>query len=169
MVLPAVPRFAEEIARRVETWPVRPAIVTGEAEKFAAFRRAHAALAASGTVTLELALSGVPMVVAYKVDRLAKLFKRLVLSRIHSIVLPNLVLDANAVPEFIDQDATPQSLARALLPLLADTPERAAQLDAFKRLDALMSPGERTPSAMAADIVLETMRPAAQRRLEIGS
>jgi lipid-A-disaccharide synthase len=111
-------------------------------------------------VTLELALSGVPMVVAYKVDRLAKLFKRLVLSRIHSIVLPNLVLEANAVPEFIDQDATPESLARALVPLLADTPERTAQLDAFKRLDALMSPGEKTPSAMAAGIVLEMMRPA---------
>lgn len=155
LVLPAVPRFAEEIRRRVERWPVKPTIVTGEEEKFAAFRRAHAALAASGTVTLELALSGVPMIVAYKVDVLARMFKRLVLSRIHSIVLPNLVLDANAIPEFIDQDATPAALARALLPLLADTPERRAQIEAFTQLDHLMSPGDATPSALAADIVLE--------------
>jgi lipid-A-disaccharide synthase len=158
LVLPAVPRFAEELRRKTASWPVKPRIVTGEAEKFAAFRRAHAALAASGTVTLELALSGVPMVVAYKVDALAKLFKKLVLSRIHSIVLPNLVLDENAIPEFIDQDATPANLARALLPLLAGTAERGAQLTAFRRLDALMSPGEETPSEMAADIVLEAAR-----------
>jgi len=155
LILPAVPRFAEEIARRVAGWPVKPQVVTGEDAKLAAFRRAHAALAASGTVTLELALSGVPMVVAYKVDVLAKLFKKLVLSRIHSIVLPNLVLGANAIPEFIDQDATPANLAAALAPLLADTPERRAQVDAFTRLDALMSPGAKTPSEMAADIVLE--------------
>ncbi|MBN9011132.1 MAG: hypothetical protein J0H63_13775, partial [Rhizobiales bacterium] len=80
---------------------------------------------------------------------------RLVLSRIHSIVLPNLVLGANAIPEFIDQDASAPNLAHALLPLLADTPERRAQVEAFGRLDALMSPGAKAPSAMAADIVLE--------------
>lgn len=154
LILPAVPRFADEIRRRVASWPVQPAIVIGEAAKLAAFRRAHAALAASGTVTLELALAGVPMVVAYKVDPLAKLFKRLVLSRVHSIVLPNLVLEANAIPEFIDQDVTPSKLADALAPLLADTPERAAQVAAFSRLDALMSPGDQAPSALAAEIVV---------------
>ncbi len=65
LVLPAVPRHAAEIRARAASWPVQPTIVEGEVATYAAFRRAHAALAASGTVTLELALSGVPMVVAY--------------------------------------------------------------------------------------------------------
>ena len=77
VVLPAVPHLADEIAARTAAWPRRPTIVLGEGEKFEAFRRAHAALAASGTVTLELALAGVPMVVAYKVDPIARLLKPL--------------------------------------------------------------------------------------------
>jgi lipid-A-disaccharide synthase len=166
IVLPAVPRFAEEIRARVADWKVTPQIVVGEADKFAAFRRAHAALAASGTVTLELALAGVPTVVAYRVDILAKLFKRLVLSRVRSIVLPNLILDDNAIPEFIDDDGSPEHLAAALAPLLRQSPERAGQLTAFDRLDGLMSHGADTPSARSADIVIRT---SGLRRLEFGA
>lgn len=158
LILPVVPRFAEEMQTRVANWRVKPTLVAGEEEKLAAFRRAHAALAASGTVTLELALAGVPTVVAYRVDPLARLFKRLVLSRVKSIVLPNLILDENAIPEFIDQDGTPERLAEALQPLLGDTPERAAQIAAFARLDSVMSSGTHAPSALAADIVLGTAR-----------
>jgi lipid-A-disaccharide synthase len=158
IVLPAVPRFADEIKARVADWPVKALVVEGEGEKFAAFRRAHAALAASGTVTLELALAGVPTVVAYRVDLLAKLFKRLVLSRVRSIVLPNLIFDENVIPEFIDQDSSPDRLAAALLPLLKDTPERAKQVAAFERLDGLMAAGSGSPSAHAAELVLETAR-----------
>ena len=95
-----------------------------EEEKFAAFRRAHAALAASGTVTLELALSGVPMVVAYRVDPLVKPFKW-ALARINSFVLPNLIIGANPIPEFLDRQSSPERLAAAVLPLFADSPERA--------------------------------------------
>ena len=88
-------------------------MVLGEAEKFAAFRRAHAALAASGTVTLELALAGVPMVVAYRVDPMARRLKRFL--TVPSIVLANLVLGENAVPEFLDEDGSPEALARETL------------------------------------------------------
>ncbi|MDP3546415.1 MAG: lipid-A-disaccharide synthase, partial [Phreatobacter sp.] len=65
-VLPAVPQYRELIAETIAGWPVRPRIVDGEAAKFAAFRSARAALACSGTVTLELAVAGVPQVVAYR-------------------------------------------------------------------------------------------------------
>ena len=77
ILLPAVPHLVDEIEARAALWPVRPQIVRGEAEKFAAFRRAHAALAASGTVTLELGLAGVPMVVAYRVDPVARVAEAL--------------------------------------------------------------------------------------------
>ena len=156
VVLPAVPRFVDEIRARSAGWPVKPKIVEGEAEKLAAFRRAHAALAASGTVSLELALSAVPMVVAYRTDPLVRLLKPFL--RAKSIVLPNLIIDERAIPEFIDRDSDPARLAAALAPLLRDSPERAAQLAAFERLEGLMDPDGLAPSARAAQAVLETLR-----------
>jgi lipid-A-disaccharide synthase len=166
VVLPAVRHLSAEIRAGVANWPVQPTIVEGEDAKFAAFRRSHAALAASGTVTLELALAGVPMVVAYRIDPLVQ-WVRLVFTA-KSIVLSNLVLGENAIPEFIDWQSTPKRLATALAPLLADSPERNAQLNAFARLDGLMTLAGTTPSVRAAEVVLETVK-ARQRRLETGT
>jgi len=154
VILPAVAHLSEEIAERAATWPVKPEIVVGEAAKLAAFRGAHAALAASGTVTLELALAGVPMVVAYRVEILARMLKWLV--KVPSIVLANLVIGENVVPEFIDNEGSPQVLARQLAPLLGDSEARARQLAGFARLDTLLAlPGGMTPSEKAAAIVLD--------------
>ena len=158
VLLPVVPRFAEEIKARTAAWPVKPTIVEGEEAKYAAFRRGHLALAASGTVTLELALAGVPMVVAYRIDPVAKSVKHIVLRRLHSFVLPNLITGTKDVPEFLDRETTPERLAAALKPLLSDTPERERQRAAFARLDGLMTLGHGTPSSRAAEIVLATAR-----------
>jgi lipid-A-disaccharide synthase len=158
VLLPVIPRFAEEIKARTADWPVRPVIVEGEDAKYAAFRRGHLALAASGTVTLELALAGVPMVVAYRIDPIAKSMKHIVLRRLHSFVLPNLITGTKDVPEFLDHETSPERLSAALEGLLSDTPERARQLAAFARLDGLMTLDHGTPSARAADIVLEMAR-----------
>ncbi len=155
IILPAVPRLAAEIRARAADWPVKPTVIVGEAEKYAAFRRAHVALAASGTVTLELALSGVPMVVAYRVDPFVKPFKY-TLARINSFVLPNLITGTNEIPEFLDSDSTPEKLSAALSRLFDETPERQAQIAAFARLDALMAVEGGTPSGLAADLVLGT-------------
>lgn len=152
VVLPAVPHLHDEIVAGVRSWPVQPRIVLGVDAKYEAFRTARAALAASGTVTLELALAQVPTVVAYKVSKLEEQLKYLI--TVSSIVLPNLVLGENAIPEFLQADANPDSLANALLPLLQDTAERAAQLEAFGRLDDRMRVPDGTPSDRAAAIVL---------------
>lgn len=156
LVLPAVDHLAAEIEARAADWPVKPRIVRGEAEKLRAFRSARAALAASGTVTLELALSGVPTVVAYRVGPLEMRLRFLV--KVPSIVLPNLITGDRSLPEFIGPDCTPDSLAAALLPLLRDGPERDAQLDAMARLDALMRLDAGQPSERAAAIVLGSIR-----------
>ncbi|MYZ47722.1 lipid-A-disaccharide synthase [Propylenella binzhouense] len=162
VILPAVGHLRREIESRLETWPVKPRLVAGEAEKFAAFRRAHAALAASGTVTLELGLAGVPMVVAYRVDPIARLLKPLL--KVPSIVLANLVLGENAIPEFLDDSGSPETLAAEVTPLLKDGPERRRQLAALARLDRLMAlPGGGRPSDRAAEIVLETLAAAPAR------
>lgn len=157
IVLPAVRHLEAEIRGAVEAWPVRPAIVTAEAEKLKAFRRAHAALAASGTVSLELALAGVPMVIAYKVDIIYATLRKL--TGITPVIsLPNIILDEKVVPELVEENARPAILEQALVPLLGETAERKRQLDAFVRLDDLMrlDDGER-PAERAARIVGETV------------
>jgi len=152
-VLPAVAHLKEEIRKQVETWPVRPRIVSTEAEKFAAFREATVALAASGTVTLELAMAQVPMVVAYKVSWIESQARHFI--NVPSIVLPNLILGENMIPEFLQQRCAPRALADALIGLLAEGSKRRSQCDGFTRLAQAMglSRGE-TPSARAAEIVL---------------
>lgn len=153
LVLPTPPHLSARVGEAVKTWPVRPRIVAGEEEKWAAFRQARAALAASGTVTLELALAGVPMVVAYKVSLLEEAIAHLLI-KVPTIVLANLVLGENVMPELVQRDATPEKLAAALAPLVANTPDRLRQLVAFARLDEVMAIGKARPSETAADVVL---------------
>lgn len=156
-VLPTLPHRLQQVEDAVRTWPVRPRIVTSEAEKYAAFRTARAALAASGTVTLELALAGVPTVAAYRVAGWEALIAPYVLT-IPSVILPNLVLGENAVPEFLQHDCTPEKLASALDAILADSPERRAQISAFERLDAIFGIDDDPPSLRAASAVLAALR-----------
>lgn len=157
ITLPTVPHLSDDVRRLVADWPVRPEVVTGEAEKLAAFRAAHAALSVSGTATLELALSGVPLAAAYRVEWFAPIGALFVKIETPFILLPNLILGEKAIPEFVHRGATPGALATALAPLLEDGPARRTQLAALSRLDALMrlDNGE-SPSERAARIVLET-------------
>ena len=157
-VLPAVSHLRAQIEQAVAGWPVKPRILTGEADKWAAFRRARAALAASGTVTLELALSQVPMAVAYRVSRLEEAIVR-ALATVSTAILPNLILGENVIPQYIQDDCSPERLAPALLDLIGDTPARRAQIDALQRVDGLMRLGEGdTPSLRAAGIILDHIR-----------
>jgi lipid-A-disaccharide synthase len=136
---------------------VQPRIVVGEADKKAAFRSARAALAKSGTVTLELALAGVPMVTAYRVTEFEAFIARRVIQT-SSIILANLILGENVIPEFLQQDFKAENLAPALRDVLADTPMRQRQVDAFARLEQIMSTGGKRPSELAADGVIAAMR-----------
>jgi len=158
-VLPTMPHLQEAINEALEKWPVRPKVVIGEDAKRSAFRIAHAALAKSGTVTLELALAQVPMVAAYRGGALeAWIVLRAIRAR--SFILANLVIGDNVVPEFIQQDCKAENLASALARLLIGGRERNRQLEAFARLDSIMSTGERSPSERAADIVLSLLPPS---------
>lgn len=157
-VLPTVPHLLSSVRDGVAGWAVTPRVVVEPAEKWAAFRSARAALAASGTVTLELALAGVPTVAAYKVPFIEEVVMRPYLTRtLPSVILANLVIGENVVPEFLQRDCTPQRLAAALEPLLSDTPERLRQTEAFARLDQIMAL-DAEPSAKAAAMVLDMAR-----------
>ena len=156
-VLPTMPHLQDAVADGLKSWKVVPRIVVGEQEKRAAFRIAHAAFAKSGTATLELAIAGVPMVAAYRAGAVeASIMRRMI--RSSSVILANLVIGENVVPEFIQQDCTPEKLLPALREILSDSPLRRRQIAAFAKIDAIMSTGNQPPSARAADIVLATMR-----------
>ena len=159
LVLPTLPQLAPQIREGVAGWPVPPRILVEPAEKWAAFRTARAALAASGTVTLELALSGVPTVAAYRVPLVEEVVLRLMIERPrpHSMILANLAVGENIMPEFLQRDCIADRLADSLLPLLSDTPERQRQVEGFRRLDQIMAL-DVAPSAKAAAVVIEVAR-----------
>jgi lipid-A-disaccharide synthase len=153
IVLPTVPHLVDEVTQATRGWIARPRIVVDAAEKWAAFRCARAALAASGTVTLELGLAGVPTVLAYRVTLLEEMIARALIST-DKVGLANLILGEKAMPELLQRDATPERLAAHLVALIGDTPERRRQCAALSRLDSAMEVGTAVPSARAAGIVL---------------
>ncbi len=157
LILPTMPHLQEAVRKGVAKWKVAPKIVIGEQEKRAAFRIARAALAKSGTVTLELALAGVPMITAYRVGAVeAWILRRAI--RTNSVILANLVVGENVVPEFLQEQCTAENLSPALREVLEDSPLRQRQVEAFAKIDAIMATGDQPPSVRAADIVLATMR-----------
>ncbi|MEH2508770.1 lipid-A-disaccharide synthase [Nitrobacteraceae bacterium AZCC 1564] len=158
-VLPTVPHLLESVRAAAADWPVQPKILVSDSDKKAAFRSARAALAKSGTVTLELALAGVPMVTAYRVTPVEAFIARRVI-RTSSIILVNLILDENVIPEFLQEDFTPENLAKALKDVLGDTPARQRQIDAFARLEDIMSTDGKRPSELAAEGVIAFFRSA---------
>jgi lipid-A-disaccharide synthase len=160
VVMPTVPHVASQVREAVAGWKVPPRIVVEPAGKWAAFRSARAALAASGTVTLELALAGVPTIAAYRLHAIEAVVARAIRiqSRLPSVILANLVIGENVVPELLQEACTPQKLADALLPLLSDTSQRQRQVAGFRRLDDIMAIGAQVPSAKAAEIVIDAAR-----------
>jgi len=163
VILPAVSHLEGAIREELRSWPYKPEVVLGDQPKLAAFRRARAALVASGTATLELALAGVPMVVAYKVSRVEELAKYLI--SVNSIVLANLVLGENVVPEFLQRDCNEVALANALAPLFTHGAQRDRQMAAFRDIDRFLAPaGGEAPSMAAARNVLEVAASGIERR-----
>jgi len=150
-----VPHLVGEVREATRGWATAPRLVIDPEEKWAAFRQARAALAASGTVTLELALAGIPTIIAYRVALFEEMIARALVTT-KMIGLANLILDEKVMPEFVQRDATVQKLADHLVALIGDTPERRRQCEALARLDALMEIGVAVPSARAAAIVLAT-------------
>lgn len=152
VVLPVAEGLEALVRAGAADWPIAPHLVHGEADKFAAFRLARAALAASGTVTLELAATGTPMVVGYLATGITRLVRPFI--RTPSVVLANLILGRNAFPEFIQGDCTPEKLAGALAPILPDGLARQLQLKALTEIPKRLAPPAISPSEAAAEIVI---------------
>lgn len=156
-ILPAVPHVAEHVRKGTRDWPVSLHILNGDADKFAAFDAADVALAASGTVTTELALARTPLVMAYK---LGWLTYKLMRPFIHApyATLVNIILEREAVPEFVQEKCTPVALADALLPLFRDERARTNQLRDLDEAAKKLGAGGEPPSLRAAQALLAFAR-----------
>ena len=94
---------------------------------------------------------------AYRVGAIESFILRRAI-RVSSVILANLVIGKDVIPEFLQEECTPDKLAPALHDVLTDSPLRRRQVEAFAQLDRIMSTGNRSPSVLAADVVLATMR-----------
>ncbi|MDL2398591.1 lipid-A-disaccharide synthase [Rhizobium mayense] len=153
-LLPTVPRQEALVHSLLENWSVKPEVFVGQDAKWNSFAEADAAMAASGTVVLELGLAGVPVVSTYKTEWLA----RFVMSRIKTwtAALPNLIADYAVVPELINDVLRPGLLARYMERLSNDTTERKAMLQGYDLLWQRMQT-EEPPGEKAAAIVLDVL------------
>lgn len=153
VVIPTVNTVHDDVAAAVKEWAVPAVAVRGAGPKYDAFAASNAALAASGTVTLEVALAEVPMVVAYRVNPLTHaIVRRLVKVRFANLL--NLILDRPAIPELLQQDCTPEQLARELMRLLDDRLAREREIEAYREGLRRLGRGDVSPGLRAADCVL---------------
>ena len=157
-ILPVVDHVAEYVREHTRAWPAPLHMVAGDADKFAAFNAATAAIAASGTVTTEIALAGLPMVVAYRLGSLTYALVRPFVN-VQFITLANILLDHAAVPEFVQGACTGAALANALTPLLTDENARKAQQRDLAQAVSSLGLGDERPSVRAARALLDFTSP----------
>jgi lipid-A-disaccharide synthase len=153
-LLPTVQRREQLVRGLVANWQVKPEVLVGPVAKWQAFAEADAAIAASGTVILELGLAGVPVISTYSTDWIVKLLHKRI--KAWTAALPNLIADYVLVPEQINEMLRPGVLARWLERLSSDTLQRRAMIEGFDLVWRRMQT-ERPPGEQAASVVLDVL------------
>jgi len=161
VVVPTVENVAELVSVGVREWPGAPIVLRGVEAKYDAFAASRAALAASGTVALELAMARVPMTVAYRLNPLTEALLDRIL-KVRQVNLINLILGRTVVAEHLRGDCTPERLAATLVELIRDERVRAAHREGYDAAMRLLGAGGVPPSLKAADTILEII--AARRQ-----
>jgi lipid-A-disaccharide synthase len=163
VVVPTLAPVAEAVGAASANWPVPVTLLTDPLQKFDAIAASDGALAASGTVALELAMAGVPAVIAYRLNSFTvALVRRLVTVRYVNLV--NILLDRLIVPELLQQDCTPARLADAVEQVMIDPALREAQREAGIEVGRMLGRGDQAPSLRAADAVLRAIEIGPRRR-----
>ena len=158
VIIPVVAHLYERIRTETASWPIKPLLVTGDEDKYDAFAVARAALAASGTVALELGLAGTPSVIAYRIHAVtAALYRRLIKVKFANLV--NIMADKMVVPEFIQENCTAEKIFSALDKLIMSDDVRNAQIGELCAVRPWLSPaGTIAPAQQAAQVVLQVAR-----------
>lgn len=157
-ILPTLAHRKDLIDDLLQTWNVNVDVKIGEDEKWRAFKEADGALAASGTVTLELGVMGVPTIAVYHLSPIESALRFLV-SHLPSFILTNLVLEKNIVPEYIGRVLNAKIVAKALEDILKDGKPRNDQINGLLALTKIIQGDENAPPAQrAAKIVLDVIK-----------
>jgi lipid-A-disaccharide synthase len=154
VVVPTVETVVDTVAAGVRHWPGQPIILRGVAAKYDAFAASRAALAASGTIALELAMARLPMTVAYRLSRSTEMVLDRVV-KVRQANLVNLILGRTLVPEHLGPNCTPDRLTASLVALIGDERVRAAHLEGYAEAMPLLAARGASPSLNAADKILE--------------
>jgi lipid-A-disaccharide synthase len=154
IIIPTLPHWHETIQAATRDWPGQPILLTSDAEKYDAFAIATAALAASGTVALELGLAGTPAVIAYQIHPLTyALYRRLI--RVKYANLVNIMADKLVVPECLQANCTAEKITSELLDLITNRAAQQMQRQELQKVQAWLAPSYgQTPSQKAAETVL---------------
>lgn len=157
LVMPTLPKLRQRLAAEIAAWPVPVRLVDKREERQALYASAMGAVCVSGTITLELALAGVPMLVIYALDRhQARVFDRLGRP---TVSLPNIILGRVVVPELVAAPLDANVLQAAAVDLLGNKKARQDQIDAFGELSDVMDKGKAPFGRQdPADRVLEIWR-----------
>ena len=156
IVVPTVPNVANRVRQLASAWGQRVIVTESQDDKFGAFEAADVALAASGTVTTELALAATPMVIGYRVGALTAAIARRFI-KVPFITLVNLILKREAIPEFVQEHCTAENLSSELIRLLTSPPARVAQVTASAEAVKALGLGDEKPSIRAARAVLKLL------------
>lgn len=156
VALPTVRGVADLVHHLTRDWPIVPDIIENVQEKSSAFANATVAIAASGTVSLELAANGCPMVIAYKMNPLTLwLMRRAAL--VDTVTLVNLVSETRNVPEFLGPSCRANLIAPAVLALMQPGPARVEQTAAMAVTMQRLGQGQEPPGLRAARSVLNAL------------
>jgi lipid-A-disaccharide synthase len=158
VVIPVAASVADEVDALTKDWPLPVIQVADTEERFDAFAACDAAMTKSGTVTLELALAKVPMVVAYRVSATTAFLVRRMGVNVEYASLVNLLVGHAIVPELLQEDCTPGKLAAAVDELLRSEEAREAQREGFREVLKILGEATPPPSERAAKVVLDTIR-----------
>jgi lipid-A-disaccharide synthase len=162
VAVPTVATVATEVGAAVRDWPGAPIVLRHSQDKYDAFAASRAALAASGSVALELAMARLPMVVCYRLNPLTEMLLDRVL-KVRQVNLINLLLERPVVRELLRAACTPEIIAAEVLRLIADEQVRAAHLAGYDQALRRLGAGGRSPSLRAADQVLAIVAARARR------
>ena len=152
VVVPTLPSMTKVVKQVVSGWSLVPIIVDTDHEKYDAFAASSAALACSGTIALELALAGVPTIIAYKLHLLTSILAYFLL-KVNYANLVNIMVDRMVVPEFLQYRCVPSLLTPALLSLLEDEQVRSEQREVYAKVRTWLCHENRVPSDLAAETI----------------
>ena len=157
IVIATVEAVRETVVAATGDWPFKTIVVTDPPEKFDAFAASQVALTKSGTITLELALARLPMVVCYRVSRLTAFLARRLIS-VTNVALVNLLAGRQIVPELLQDDCTAERVRDEVLGLLSDDARRAEQIKGFDEVVKRLGKPTPKPSERAADFLLQWLK-----------